>query len=86
MLANIPQQDLTSGFDQNYLQIVIPRHMNHMISYIYHGHNLKIYQNDGIVDIRENITNMQLGMKFQTPLFKYFFPSESDVVSGLNFG
>ena len=43
LFANIEQQDLGSGFDDDYLQFVIPRHLNNVLSYIYEGHNIKIW-------------------------------------------
>ena len=84
LLADIKQEDLGSGFTEDYHQIVIPRHINTMISYIYKGHNLKIMNKGRIVDIRETFKEMQLAMDFQTPILKYFYPLESDIVSGMN--
>lgn len=63
---------------------MIPRHINTMISYIYKGHNLKVMNQGKIVDVRETFKEMQLAMDFQTPILKYFYPLESDIVSGVN--
>lgn len=58
--------------------------MNNMLSYIYKGHNLKILHENKVHHVRESITEMDLAMKFQTPILKHFYPLESDVVSGQN--
>ena len=56
--------------------------MNNILSYIYKGHNLKILQDNNVFHVRESLTEMDLAMKFQTPILKHFYPLESDVVSG----
>ena len=56
----MPLADLQFGFDQNYFQYVIPRHMNFMLSYIYQGHNLKILIDGKTVDVREKMSDMSL--------------------------
>ena len=84
LFADMQLQDLKFGFDQNYFQFVIPRHINFMLSYIYEGHNMKILVDDKTVDVKERINDMSLATKFQSPIPKFFYPLESDVVSGNN--
>jgi len=54
----MPLQDIKCGFDHNYFQYVVPRHMNFMLSYIYEGHNLKILVDGKTIDVREKINDM----------------------------
>lgn len=58
--------------------------MSNMLSYIYKGHNLKIFHENKVHHVRESLTEMDLAMKFQTPILKHFYPLESDVISGQN--
>ena len=62
-----------SDFEDDQCQVVIPKHLNFMVSYAHKSHHLKVVKGSTVINIEDDsYDDPKLFQKFQTPIIRIF--------------